>query len=255
MRCCLAVLALLPFVASASADSDLMEPKFSRSEVQFLAGDRFKLGSRAPDTNAVATLTVNHFTKFGAGDVFFFIDFSRELDGDRENGVYGEFYPTADLTRLMLAEDGERGWALSAVAGLNIGAGSGVVLPGLRLSLDVPGFDRFAVSAFAYETFRDRRGRDFRTSWQGTIVWSIPLWRENDITWLSFSGFFDLQGDRGGGQEIKIVAQPQLRFDFGALFDDPGRHFLGTEVRVFRNKFGVDGVHELAPQLLLLTRF
>ncbi len=255
MRFCLAVLALLPFAAPASADSDLMAHKVSRSEVQFLAGDRFKLGSRAPDSNAVATLTVNHFTKFGAGDVFFFIDFSRELDGDRESSVYGELYPTVDLTRLALGEDGGRGWSLSGVAGLNLGVGVGIFLPGLRLSLPLPGFDRFSVSVFAYETFRDRRRRDFRTSWQTTLVWSMPLWREDDITWLSFGGFFDLQGDRGGGQEIKIVAQPQLRFDIGALIDNPGRHFLGTEVRVFRNKFGVDGVHELAPQMLFVSRF
>ncbi|MDP6952267.1 MAG: hypothetical protein QGF53_05845, partial [Alphaproteobacteria bacterium] len=211
---------------------------------------------RAPDTNAGAMITLNHFTKFGAGDVFFFIDFGRELDGDRENSIYGEFYPTVDLTRLALGEDTERRWSLSGVAGLNLGIGTGILLPGLRLTLPVPGFDRFGVYVLAYETFRDRRGRDFRTSWQTTLTWSLPLWREGDITWLSLSGFFDLQGDRGGGQEYKIVAQPQLRFDIGAaLFDDPDRHFLGTEIRIFRNKFGVDGAHELSPHLMYVSRF
>lgn len=229
--------------------------KFTRTEAQFLVGDRFKLGSNTPDTNARGTITINHFTKFEPGDLFFFIDFARELDGDRENSIYGEVYAAYDLSKLISEESDQWSWNLAAVAGANIGNTSGALLPGLRLNLKVPGFDLFSLYALAYETFRDGRDRDLKTTYQATFVWNLPIIKDGDVRLLRFSGFLDVRGGRDDTQASTIITQPQIRLDIGhLLFGQPNKYHLGTEFSIVRNKFNVRGVNEFAPQLLFVVQ-
>lgn len=250
-----AILAGNPAAFAAEEKTDHKFGKFTRTEAQFLVGDRFKLGSNTPDTNARATITINHFTKFEPGDLFFFIDFARELDGDRENSIYGEVYAALDLSRLMDEQSDQWSWNLAAIAGANIGNTSGALLPGVRLNLKVPGFDLFSLYALAYETFRDGRDRDLKTTYQGTFVWNLPIIKDGDVRLLRFSGFLDVRGGRDDTQASTIITQPQIRLDIGhLLFDQPNKYHLGTEFSIIRNKFNVRGVNEFAPQLLFVIQ-
>jgi len=245
-----------PVLASAAEDeTDHKFGKFTRTEAQFLIGDGFELGSNAPDTNAAATMTISHFTKFEDGDLFFFIDFARELDGDKQNSIYGEVYAALDVSKLFDEQSDRRWWNLSAIAGVNLGATSGALLPGARLNLKVPGFDLFSLYALAYETFRDGRDRDLTTTYQGTFVWNMPLIKDGDVKLLGFSGFLDVRGGRDDSQTFTIITQPQLRLDIGhLLFDRPNKYHLGTELGIIRNKFNNKGVNEFAPQLLFVVQ-
>lgn len=228
---------------------------FSRTEAAFLAGDRFKLGSNAPDDTAVGTITLTHFTKFRQGDVFLFVDFSRELNARRKNSIYGEIYAALDLSRLMSDQSDQWSWNVAAIAGANVGPGSGALLPGLRLNIKVPGFDLFSLYALAYETFRDGRDRDLKTTYQGTFVWNMPIIKDGDVKLLGFSGFLDVRGGRSDQQSSTIITQPQFRLDIGhLLFDRPGKYHIGTELSIIRNKFNVEGVNEFAPQLLFVVQ-
>jgi len=253
-----AVVAVFFWPRAVGAEQDKTDHKFgkfTRTEAQFLIGDRFKLGSNAPDTNARGTITINHFTKFDDGDLFFFIDFARELDGGKKNSIYGEVYAALDVSKLFDDQSAQRSWNLSAIAGMNLGNTSGAFLPGVRLNLKVPGFDLFSLYALAYETFRDGRDRDLKTTYQGTFVWNMPLIKDGDVKLLGFSGFLDVRGGRDDSQSGTIITQPQLRLDIGhILFDRPNKYHLGTELSIIRNKFNVEGVHEFAPQLLFVVQ-
>ena len=103
--------------AEETTEPDTKFGEFTRTEAQFLVGDGFEFGSNAPDTNAAATLTINHFTRFTHGDLFFFIDFARELDGSKNNSGYGEVYAALDLSKLFDDQAAQRWWNLSAIAG------------------------------------------------------------------------------------------------------------------------------------------
>ena len=49
-----------------------------------------------------------------------------------------------------------------------------------------------------------------------------------------------------------LLAQPQLLLDLGNLWGAKDKLFAGVEYQYWHNKFGVDGVDESLPQVMLL---
>jgi hypothetical protein len=74
------------------------------------------------------------------------------------------------------------------------------------------------------------------------------------IKLLTFEGLLDVSGGLGDSQNHTIAAQSQLRLDTGHFFDNPNKIHLGTELSIIRNKFNNKGIHEFAPQLLLVVQ-
>ncbi|MBI4917852.1 MAG: hypothetical protein HY825_18580 [Acidobacteria bacterium] len=60
---------------------------------------------------------------------------------------------------------------------------------------------------------------------------------------------------REGEREAQLLAQPQVLVDLGPLWGNEGQVMLGIEYQYWRNKFGIAGVTESAPQAMVLWRF
>ncbi len=228
--------------------------KISRAQLQVLWGSGAELGSNAPDENDVLTLTFEHFGTWSYGHDYFFFDLTHETDGGNDLDIYGEFYPALSLSKVS-GKDIALGPVKDVLPTLGVNAGTdvGIFLPGVEFALDIPGFRMASVYGFAYDTFKDPFGRDLDTTFQFPLVWNLPFTLFSDDFQFSFQGFTDFIGSRGTGQRPRIVSQPQLRLDLGPLIGGaPDQLYVGTELRYFRNKFGVDGVNEFMPQAMIV---
>jgi hypothetical protein len=66
-----------------------------------------------------------------------------------------------------------------------------------------------------------------------------------------FDGFADYIGEHGE-LEYQFLAQPQLKIDASAAWGREGELFVGVEWQVWQNKYGVRGLDESVPQVLVL---
>ncbi len=83
---------------------------------------------------------------------------------------------------------------------------------------------------------------------QITLAWGMPF--AIGKAKFSFEGFFDYAWDVGPSED-NIVTQPRLLLDVGSLFDSPGVFQAGIEYQIWKNKFGIDGVDESFPELMV----
>ena len=91
------------------------------------------------------------------------------------------------------------------------------------------------------------------TGIQITPSWSIPF--EIGKLKFRFDGFLDWVSSSSSGGRPFILAQPQLLFDIGQFVGNTEGIFLGIEYYYWRNKFGIDGVHDKAIQAMLKIDF
>ncbi|MFZ2855261.1 MAG: hypothetical protein WAZ34_14285 [Rhodocyclaceae bacterium] len=245
--------------------------EWTTTELRLLHSSRYREPSN-PDPVRKDILTVMHANGYSLGRNFMFVDIlksgdqERNLSGNREapTGIYGEAYTTLSLARLS-GKSFAAGPVkdLGLTAGINIGDKNSqlhpkprVYLAGVTIDFAVPrGF--FNVDVLAY---RDRSCSagisscpDYRGTYQITPAWSLPF----SLGGIDgeFTGFVDFIGSRGAGTVRQTLAQPQLRFDVGKPFGQKGSVYAGIEYQYWRNKFGIDGVNERHPQLLLLLKF
>ena len=213
---------------------------FISNEIQFLFGEDFKTGSNFPDETAFATMTFDHFSSWKKGDNYLLVDVSRELDGREkdETNVYGEYYSRLSLSKIS-GKNLSSGLLADVLIGVGINAGKGVRVAtyGPSLNLNMPGFDFFQLDFYAYD---DLIG-DLETTYQITPIWqtTFDIGRQKFL----FKGFVDFIGARNGGKR-QIITQPQFRWV-------KGNFFAGVEWWYWKNKFGVEGLDESFPQLLL----
>ena len=77
---------------------------------------------------------------------------------------------------------------------------------------------------------------------------------------------FSIEGPRGNGRAPRTTksgasrtrssCSPRSRYDLGkAMSGAENRVLIGTELQVWRNKFGVEGAHEFLPQFLFVFGF
>mgnify|MGYP000887901579 CR=1 FL=1 len=228
---------------------------FSRTEIQLLHGDGFFLGRNLFNETARTKFTINHFSTWKYGDHFFFIDSFVDHDGPGvESGQYGEFYSHLSLSALTgssFAAPGIRDIAIGG--GVNQGTDFTVALVGARVNLDVPGFSVLTAGVYFYDNIVDPFDRPLDTTYQATVVWDFPFQFSDDLKFRAL-GFADFIGAQGSGVDSQIVAQPQIRFDVGNLFGEPGRVEVGVEYAYFKNKFGVTGVDDHAVQGLVAIK-
>ncbi|PWE30514.1 hypothetical protein DDZ14_15255 [Maritimibacter sp. 55A14] len=227
---------------------------FSTTEIQALYGDGFHFGKNGAGETARTTITLEHFTAFEYGDVFFFVDLNQDFDGPasgRDTDQYGEIYGhlSAKTVGLDFSDSG-----LIRDVGLDVGINQGtdflVGLYGARVDFNVPGFNVLTFGLYAYDNLEDPFDRNLDTTYQATVVWNAPF----EIGGQKFStqGFIDFIGDQGSGVDDQIVFQPQLRWDIGhAMGGKENRLNLGLEYAYFENKFGVSGVDDNVLQVFL----
>lgn len=260
-RCRALVGAALALAMGGVADYT-MAADWSETDVQVLHGTKFRDPGNPEDVSKT-TVTLQHVSGYKYGRNYFFVDsYWATGNAPRSNDLYGEYYHYLSLNKLTGAKFG--GSVLkdvSLTAGVNAGASTGgagtrVLLYGLTLDWEVPGFSYFNVDLLAYDDRSHFAGvpSNFKSSYQVTPVWKLPF--SVGSTQWSFEGFCDFIGARGQGTVSQTLCQPQLRFDVGQLVS--GRRdavYVGTEYQYWRNKYGIDGLNESFPNLMMLVKF
>jgi nucleoside-specific outer membrane channel protein Tsx len=218
------------------------------SDAQLLVGHGFKLGSANR-----AILTLEHVRGGDMGDVFVFLDTTFRDDIGEE--YYGEAY-----AQLSLTGSTGRAWRLGPIkdVSLSLGVNAGsepeahpfrAWLAGVSLDFEVPGF-RFV--QFDLHAYKDEAAP--RTGWQLTPAWDSTF--HLDAQEFRFRGFADwISGRASTGGKPQLLTQPQLLWNLGKALGVGDQLWLGVEYQYWRNKYGLPGVKESLPQVMLMLGF
>jgi len=238
--------------------------EWSDTEVQYLRGREFREPYN-PDHIGKQTVTFQHADGHAYGRNFLFIDTLKSDDKDASaTEFYGEGYASLSLSKLSGTS-----WAYGAVRDLNLTAGINyghksysnyninprVLLPGITVDLNLPGFAFFNVDMLAYIDRGRFAGNDNgcnADTYQLTPAWKLPFSIAGEK--FSFEGFIDVIGAHGNCVR-QVLSQPQLRWDIGNHFGPSDKLYLGIEYQFWNNKFGVRGVRESFPEALLVWKF
>lgn len=258
-------LAMLGVLVSSG---NAMAQTWTSTDVQVLHGSRYTEPFNPNKVNKTI-LTIENTAGWSWGKTFFFVDTLKSgnqeigaLSGNPESPleIYGEGYGYLSLSKLSGTK-----LAFGPVADVNLAAGINAgrknselrprplaYLAGISFdaALPFPGFASLDVLAY------DDHGRtifgkpNYKTTYQITPAWGIPF--ELGGVGFEFNGFIDFIGSRGQGTVSQILMQPQLLVDVGRYWGMPKHAFsVGIEYQHWRNKFGIQGVKESTPQIML----
>ncbi|MBN1008094.1 DUF5020 family protein [Amphritea pacifica] len=224
-------------ILSMSASAEMLWSSFS---LTYLNGSDYEVGD--PDRQVV---TVEHASGHSWGDNFFFLDRLESDNGDSEN--YMELSPRLSLSSLT-GNDLSFGPVKDVLLAGTWESGEGFdnFLAGVGVSLDVPGFQYF--NANLYRANNDKSSNDT----QLTLTWGLPF-ALSDAEFL-YDGFIDwTTSESDKASEMNFTSQ--LKWNAGKLIGTKAPVYVGVEYAYWNNKFGIDGVDERNPALLLKWHF
>ncbi len=233
---------LIPLLCLFSVGSQAGAEQWSSTNIQYLYGTNYELGD---DTRSIVTL--ERVSGWAYGDNFFFVDIENpDRSGtNTDTGYYGEISPRLSLSK-MSGTDLSAGIIQDVLLTFTAELGEGFrnYLYGLAVDLKLPAFSYFQVNWYVRNeiTFPTDRGQ------QVTLVWGLPF-KTGPLDW-TFEGFADYAWGLDPSEDNLITA-PRLLVDIGEAFGAPGTLQAGVEYQIWRNKFGIDGVDEDVPQLML----
>ncbi|RDE23071.1 nucleoside-binding protein [Motiliproteus coralliicola] len=243
------------------ATTGLNAADWSTTELQLQRGDLDVPSFAGGGSEQTTILTLQHASGWKYGDTFFFVDASKTSDN---SDLYAELYPHFSFGKISgkdLSVGPIRDFGL--VTGLNFAADANVLkyLPGVRLSLDLPGFAFANLDVTAYIDDSDGVASGGAPaeddSYMVDFSWAYPF-KIGSTSW-SVEGHAEYIGSRDNefGDKVShhILAQPQLRLDLGEqLFDRAGQLFVGIEYQYWNNKLGDSKTDESVVQALLVWR-
>ncbi len=237
---------------------------FSRTEFQYQGGSAWVAGDVSPP-GFQHVITLQHASAWSHGENFFFVDLACCDEPVSSRDAYLEWYSNLSLGALSGKEISFGPVKdVMLTGGLNWGAQAQLAkfTPGIKFSLDLPGF-AFANLDFNYlvdfSGGLDRGGAPSTDGiWNVDFNWAYPFQLgegsfsvEGHGEWQSPTGT-----ETGEDQPYQVLLQPQIRYDIGKAMGGAGNRVLvGTELQVWVNKFGVDGANEFLPQLLFVFGF
>ncbi len=214
------------------------------SDVQFLYGHSLK------GPGNLATITLEHFGSYGAFEQFGFTDLSNDVSL-RSPDMYLEWYPKLSLSRAT-GRDIKLGPIrdVALAGGINVLFGGPedffVSLAGAAFKFNIPGNGLFQVETYYYK----QDGAEYDGTYQFTPSWDIPL-PVSEKVHLRFRGFMDFIGESGPAS-AQYLTQPQLFIDLGNTWAKPGKVYLGSEWRYWKNVAGIKGLEESILQANLM---
>jgi nucleoside-specific outer membrane channel protein Tsx len=224
---------------------------WSSTNVQLLHGTSYA-DDFGIDDEKKTIFTFEHADGWKYGDNFFFVDVSNpETEG---TAYYAEFSPRLSLGKLAGGEPWSFGIVKDVLLSGTIEMGQDLHanLLGIGLALDLPKFAFADFNLYARKSYRDFAAEDTDTGWQITIDWLLPF-NIGGSKW-AFEGFADYAwGEEGGSapKEDNLITAPRLLVDIGDAWGAPGHLQFGVEYQIWRNKFGIDGVDEDVPQVMV----
>jgi nucleoside-specific outer membrane channel protein Tsx len=228
-------------IAVAAISNNSLAENWSSTKAELLYSESYG----ADTDHSMSILTIAHAGGFDWGKHFFFFDIS-DIGGAGDNQeIYGEWHVDASSKELLGINYGD-GFIKDIYLSPEINLVSNdfnkkrIDLIGLKLGLNVPGFSFLDVS-LKYRDDPDKRGNSvqFSSSW----LKNFQIGQQN----FEFNGFIDVfQGE--GDEEFGVMTQPQL------LWLPTPSLAIGTEYQYWKNKYGIDGYTEKAPQLMVSWR-
>jgi nucleoside-specific outer membrane channel protein Tsx len=236
-------------------------PGFSSWNAQLLYGTEFQEPGIAEDVAKLAG-TFENASGWSWGSSYFFVDITRSDEHDAHaSEVYGEWYPSASLGALT-GRDLSAGILRDVSVTLGINAGTKntgadplVYLPGVTFDLKLPGFAFFSIGTYAYIDDGRFSGQDngcHETTYQVTPSWSLPF--SLGKAKLSFDGFVDFIGEHGDCVS-QVLSQLQLKVQVASFGSKPDTLHAGIEWEYWDDKFGIEGLDENFPKLMLQWKF
>jgi len=214
----------------------------SSTNIQYLYGRSYELGDKAR-----SIVTLERASGWRYGDSYLFVDVQNPDRSGRatKTSFYGELSPRLSLGKISghdLAVGMIHDVLLSFTA--EFGEGFRNYLYGLAVDLKVPGFAYFKANWYV------RNEIDFATDrgQQVTLAWALPF-RTGALDW-TLEGFADYAWGLHPAAD-KLATAPRLLLDIGKAFGAPGTLQAGMEYQIWRNKFGIKGVDENVPQIMV----
>lgn len=211
------------------------------NNLAFLEGTNYELGDRNREI-----ITYEHANDWKYGDTFFFTDVSfLHQNNKHRTEYYGEIQPrfslgkiTGNKPSLGIFED------ILLATQMEFGKGDILVyLYGLGTNIKLPGFTCFQLNAYV----RDNSHLNGAT-YQITTGWDYLLGNEQHKGRIT--GYVDW----AGGEDMlksNVTAVSQFLWDIGNYWQKGGHTYAGVEYQYWHNKYGVDGIEEHAPQLIV----
>lgn len=233
------------------------------TELQLLHGDEYREPFN-PHNVSKSILTIQQAGGHTDGRYFIFMDIlqSNNRDSHATEG-YAEAYGSLSLSKLT-GISFSNSWLrdINMTAGINYGHKSypsygvnpRVLLAGITMDFNLPAFSYLNLDILAFADRGRFDGRDNGCrgeTYQLTPVWKLPF--TVGKARLSFEGFADLIG-KHGNCERQLLTQPQLRWDIGHHFNASEKLYLGIEYQYWYNKFGIHGLRESHPQVLMVWK-
>jgi nucleoside-specific outer membrane channel protein Tsx len=261
-----------PATTQASASEDAPAPPeranqeasfspFSTWDIQALDGSSF----REPGVSNVVkkTFTLENSAAWSWGSSYFFLDYMRSNSSDQNaTEFYGEWYPSASVSRITCRDFSARPILNDILLTMGFNAGTKstgasplAFLPGITWDLKIPYFQFFSVGTYAYMDRGRVNGQGNgcnSNTYQITPSWSLPFAIRSAS--FRFDGFVDYIGKHGQCAH-QIVSQPTIKLDLGNFNSKPNRLFAGVEWSYWRNKYGISGLNQTAPQAVVMWVF
>jgi len=264
-------------ISTALVSTGAMAETWSNTEVQLQAfGELERAGTGG--TADTTIITLQHAGGWEYGDNFFFIDHSRysvnndaNFPVDDSSEFYGEWYSNFSLGAITGNEI-----AFGPIKDIGIVAGTNFapdvdsmwLLPGVRFSLDLPGFAfaQIDVTGYIHQGGGSASSPVFTvvdedSSFMVDFSWAYPF-KIGSTSW-SVEGHLEYidghqQTNNFGTTELEswLLFQPQIRLDLGeALGNKAGKLFVGVEYQYWRNRLGEKGTDDNTAQFLAVWRF
>lgn len=224
---------------------------WSSTNVQLLYGSNYA-DDFGIDDKSKAIMTIEHANGWKYGDNFMFVDIANlESKG---TSLYAEFSPRLSFGKIT----GKKlafGVVSDVLAAGTVEMGDGIraYLLGVGFALDLPKFAFADINIYARKSYRDFAAQDTDIGGQVTIDWLLPF--KLGTVDFAFEGFADYAfGEKGGSapKADNLIAGPRLLVNLGSLVGGkPGSLQAGIEYQIWRNKFGIKGVHEDVPQIMV----
>lgn len=225
----------------AAAGTFVHAATFSSTKVEVLYGTDFKRGPGFSEVDE-ATLTIANATGFTWGDSYFFADITNADDVDGTGGTHLEFGP-----RYRFWKPENEGVIKSFYGIVQADITSNkftqkiTKMGGVSLDWNVPNF-KFVKTHLQY---RDDPKLD-GSSVQFNLVWNASFkFGEQDF---SFEGFADWTSSEGSTSS-SLLMQPQLVW---LVNKNVG---IGIEYFYWKNRLGIKGLDEKAPQIMVRWTF
>ena len=225
-------------IMTSLGNAEMLWGSFSLS---YLKGNDYEVG----DSNR-QVLTVEHASGHNWGDNFFFMDRLKS-----ENGSTSTYFELAPRISLSYLTDHKLGFSIIkdlyiATTWESSSAGFDNYLYGFGVALNVPGFKY--INTNLYIANNDTANDDS----QLTITWGLPF-KISQSDFL-YDGFLDWSSSSDtNASELNFTSQ--LKWNLSKYAGTKSPLYIGIEYAYWRNKFGIQGVVEKNPCLLVKWHF